>query len=125
MTGQQSVSGLDNPERCRLNSNDPSGLRQVAGDVGDVAWRRTAPFSVLRRVIGSISQRMLTLSSVRIEQDGLIKRVMTPSVPPRFDFELTTSSAASVSRRAGPDHRARVYVQSSHTAFESALTKLG
>lgn len=46
-------------------------------------------FSELRRDLPSISQRMLTLSLRSLERDGLIKRTVTPTVPPRVDYELT------------------------------------
>ncbi len=46
-------------------------------------------FSELRRAIEGISQRMLTLTLRGLERDGLIRRTVTPSSPPRVDYELT------------------------------------
>ena len=46
-------------------------------------------FSELKREIDGISQRMLTLSLRGLERDGLINRHVTPSIPPRVDYELT------------------------------------
>jgi DNA-binding HxlR family transcriptional regulator len=46
-------------------------------------------FNELRRALGSISQRMLTLTLRALERDGLVLRTVTPSVPPRVDYELT------------------------------------
>lgn len=46
-------------------------------------------FSELRRGIDGISQRMLTLTLRNLERDGFISRKVTPSVPPRVDYELT------------------------------------
>ena len=46
-------------------------------------------FSELKREIDGISQRMLTLSLRGLERDGLISRHVTPSIPPRVDYELT------------------------------------
>ena len=46
-------------------------------------------FNELRRDIPSISQRMLTLSLRGLERDGLVSRTVTPSIPPRVDYELT------------------------------------
>ena len=46
-------------------------------------------FSELKREIDGVSQRMLTLSLRGLERDGLISRRVTPSIPPRVDYELT------------------------------------
>jgi DNA-binding HxlR family transcriptional regulator len=46
-------------------------------------------FSELKRAIDGISQRMLTLSLRGLERDGLVTRTVTPSIPPRVDYELT------------------------------------
>ena len=46
-------------------------------------------FSELKREIDGISQRMLTLSLRGLERDGLITRTVTPTIPPRVDYELT------------------------------------
>ena len=46
-------------------------------------------FNELRREIPSVSQRMLTLTLRNLERDGLVRRTVTPSIPPRVDYELT------------------------------------
>ena len=46
-------------------------------------------FNELKRDIGGISQRMLTLTLRNLERDGLITRTVFPTVPPRVDYELT------------------------------------
>ena len=46
-------------------------------------------FSELKRAIDGISQRMLTLSLRNLERDGLVSRHVTPTIPPRVDYELT------------------------------------
>jgi DNA-binding HxlR family transcriptional regulator len=43
----------------------------------------------LRREIPSVSQRMLTLTLRNLERDGLVSRTVTPTIPPRVDYELT------------------------------------
>ena len=40
-------------------------------------------FNELRRAIGGISQRMLTLTLRGLERDGLISRTVFPTIPPR------------------------------------------
>src|SRR3569623_1807510 len=47
-------------------------------------------FNELRREIPSVSQRMLTLTLRNLERDGLVSRTVTPTIPPRVDYELTT-----------------------------------
>jgi len=49
----------------------------------------TMRFSVLKRAIGDISQRMLAQTLRTLEQDGLLTRKVYPSVPPRVDYTLT------------------------------------
>jgi DNA-binding HxlR family transcriptional regulator len=46
-------------------------------------------FNELKRKIGGISQRMLTLTLRGLERDGLITRTVFPTIPPRVDYELT------------------------------------
>ena len=46
-------------------------------------------FNELKREIGGISQRMLTLTLRGLERDGLITRTMFPTIPPRVDYALT------------------------------------
>ena len=77
-----------------------AGCRNVApvlNRVGDkwsmliVMILSTGPrrFSELKREIDGISQRMLTLSLRGLERDGLLTRTVTPTIPPRVDYELT------------------------------------
>jgi len=46
-------------------------------------------FSELKRRIDGISQKMLTATLRDLEKDGFISRKVTPSIPPRVDYELT------------------------------------
>src|ERR1700749_4449328 len=46
-------------------------------------------FNELRRSIGGISQRMLTLTLRGLERDGLVTRTVFSTIPPRVDYELT------------------------------------
>jgi DNA-binding HxlR family transcriptional regulator len=47
-------------------------------------------FNELKREIGDISQRMLTLTLKGLEKDGLVTRTVFPTIPPRVDYELTS-----------------------------------
>ena len=51
-------------------------------------------FNELKRGIDGISQRMLTLTLRNMERDGLVTRTVTPSIPPRVDYELTDIGAS-------------------------------
>jgi DNA-binding HxlR family transcriptional regulator len=46
-------------------------------------------FNEIRRTIGNISQRMLTLTLRELERDGLVTRTVYPTVPPRVEYQLT------------------------------------
>ena len=46
-------------------------------------------FNEMRRAVSAISQRMLALTLRGLERDGLVTRTVTPSIPPRVDYELT------------------------------------
>lgn len=46
-------------------------------------------FNEIKRQVDGVSQRMLTLTLRGLERDGLVIRTVTPSLPPRVDYELT------------------------------------
>lgn len=71
-----------------------NGLLQRIGDkwtllVVEALGGGSKRFNQLRREIPSVSQRMLTLTLRNLERDGLVSRTVTPSIPPRVDYELT------------------------------------
>ncbi|MGT2493882.1 winged helix-turn-helix transcriptional regulator [Cupriavidus basilensis] len=47
-------------------------------------------FNELKRKIGGISQRMLTLTLRGLERDGLVTRTVHATIPPRVDYALTS-----------------------------------
>jgi DNA-binding HxlR family transcriptional regulator len=77
-------------ESCKLVS-------EILGRIGDkwsvlvVMSLKDGPlrFSEIRRAIPGVSQRMLTLTLRGLERDGLVSRKVTPTIPPRVDYELT------------------------------------
>jgi DNA-binding HxlR family transcriptional regulator len=83
-------SNLEVAEDCRAVS-------EVLARIGDkwtvlvVSALGEGPkrFNELRRALGSISQRMLTLTVRGLERDGLVTRTVFPTIPPRVDYELT------------------------------------
>lgn len=53
--------------------------------LGDEALR----FNELKRRIGGISQRMLTLTLRTLERDGMVIRTVYATVPPQVEYALT------------------------------------
>jgi DNA-binding HxlR family transcriptional regulator len=77
--------------------SDCQAVNAVLGRVGD-KWSvliisrlgdGTFRFNELKRMVGGISQRMLTLTLRGLERDGLVTRTVFPTVPPRVEYELT------------------------------------
>ena len=86
-------------ERPHLNpeSADCRAVNTVLARVGD-KWSvliivmlgdGTKRFNEIKRMVGGISQRMLTLTLRGLERDGLVTRTVFPTIPPRVDYELT------------------------------------
>src|SRR5258708_28205913 len=46
-------------------------------------------FNEIKRTVGGISQRMLTLTLRGLERDGLVTRTVYPTIPPHVDYDLT------------------------------------
>ena len=97
MTGKNPQEGtfgipgtLHVPDDCRAVSEVLSRVGDkwtilVVGELGQSPKR----FNEIRRALGSISQRMLTLTLRGLERDGLVTRTVFPTIPPRVDYELT------------------------------------
>ena len=48
-------------------------------------------FAEIRDLLPGVSEKVLTGQLRRLEQDGVLRRRVTPSVPPRVDYELTAA----------------------------------
>jgi len=78
-------------------SEDCRGVSAVLARVGDkwsvliIMLLGDGPkrFNEIKRTVGGISQRMLTLTLRGLERDGLVTRTVFPTIPPRVDYELT------------------------------------
>jgi DNA-binding HxlR family transcriptional regulator len=79
-------------------SEDCRAVSSVLARVGD-KWSvliivllgdGTKRFNEIKRMVGGISQRMLTLTLRGLERDGLVTRTIFPTIPPRVDYELTS-----------------------------------
>jgi len=95
-------------------SEDCRAVSSVLARVGD-KWSvliimllgdGTKRFNEIKRMVGGISQRMLTLTLKGLERDGLVTRTVFPTIPPRVDYELTNLGrslrAAATSILAAP-----------------------
>ena len=51
----------------------------------------TKRFAEIRDLLPGVSEKVLTAQLRRLEQDGVLRRRVTPSVPPRVDYELTAA----------------------------------
>jgi DNA-binding HxlR family transcriptional regulator len=78
-------------------SSDCTAVNDILSTIGDkwtvliVVTLSKGPmrFSEIRRAVGGISQRMLTLTLRGLERDGFATRTVFPTVPPRVDYALT------------------------------------
>ena len=84
------------PPNAHLES-DCRGPASILARVGDkwsvfvIVLLGNGPrrFNEIKRMVGGISQRMLTLTLRGLERDGLVTRTVFPTIPPRVDYELT------------------------------------
>lgn len=78
-----------------VGNHDPAPLRNRSSATGVALFARwyytTAlrRFNELKRLIGGVTQRMLTLTLRQLERNGLVSRTVFPTIPPRVDYELT------------------------------------
>src|ERR1700736_2729973 len=78
-------------------SEDCRNLSSILARVGDkwtvliVVLLGDGPkrFNEIKRMVGGISQRMLTFTLRGLERDGLVTRTAFPTTPQRGDYELT------------------------------------
>ncbi|GAA2048396.1 helix-turn-helix domain-containing protein [Nocardiopsis rhodophaea] len=94
----------------------------VIATLGDGPLR----YSELRRRIGTVSQRMLTLTLRNLERDGLVRRTVTPETPPRVDYALT-EVGSTLHERLAPliewAEENHPHIAASRERFDSALKR--
>lgn len=110
--------------------------REILDRVGD-KWSvlvivslgtRGQRFSDLKRALDGISQRMLTLTLRGLERDGLVRRTVRPTNPPRVDYDLTPLGRTllepvTVLAVWAGGHRAEVY--QARAAFDASAARTG
>jgi len=82
----------------KYSTSQECPLRSILNRVGD-KWSiliinvlgecGTMRFNEINTMIGSISQKMLTVSLKTLEADGLISRKVYPQIPPKVEYTLT------------------------------------
>lgn len=94
---ERTATAPSNSRVSDIESHDCRAVSGILGRIGD-KWsvliiqrlgEGPRRFNEIKRIIGGISQRMLTLTLRNLERDGLVSRTVTPSVPPRVDYALT------------------------------------
>ncbi|MGV9450851.1 winged helix-turn-helix transcriptional regulator [Streptomyces sp. NPDC003635] len=85
--------------------DDDCGIREVLDRLGD-RWtvlvvveltKGSRRYGELERAIPGISQRMLSLTTKRLCRDGLVERIVHPTLPPQVEYRLT-AMGGSLSR---------------------------
>ncbi|MEU9730372.1 helix-turn-helix domain-containing protein [Streptomyces sp. NPDC048002] len=88
------VGGAPAPGPC---GDDDCGIREVLDRLGD-RWtvlvvvelaKGSRRYGELERAVPGISQRMLSLTTKRLCRDGLVERIVHPTLPPQVEYRLT------------------------------------
>lgn len=114
------------PEDCRAVSEVLSRVGDkwtilVVSELGNGPKR----FNEIRRALGSISQRMLTLTLRGLERDGFVTRTVFPTIPPRVDYELTKLGRSLLEPVSGIGlwaRQNRAAIEAARQRFDAAAT---
>lgn len=82
----------------KYNSDVNCPVRTVLDKIGD-KWsvlvilllkeEKVLRFNEMNKMIGDISQKMLTVTLRSLEADGLVQRTIYPVIPPKVEYKLT------------------------------------
>lgn len=64
----------------------------------------TIRFNHLHEMIGDISQKMLTVTLKKLQEDGLVSRKMYQEIPPRVEYALTDRGESLLPHLIGLEH---------------------
>jgi DNA-binding HxlR family transcriptional regulator len=96
ITEDQSVKMLEDYKN--FDKSIPCPVRNVMDRIGDkwavlvittLGEKGTLRFNQLHEMIGDISQKMLTVTLKKLQEDGLVSRKMFQEIPPRVEYTLT------------------------------------
>lgn len=83
-------------------------------------------FTELERAVKGISRRMLTLTLRKLERDGLLRRTVYPTVPPKVEYELTEMARelrATLSALTTWAERHRADIAAARIAYDDAASE--
>lgn len=88
---------LPTPPQQPGTSADCRPISQMLGRIGDkwtimtitMLLKGPTRFNQLRRMIGGVSQQMLTRTLRALETDGLVSRQVYPTIPPQVEYSFT------------------------------------
>ena len=107
-------------------------VSELLGRVGDkwtvlvVKELQAGPcrFNALKRQVGGISQQMLARTLRMLERDGMVARLVHPTVPPQVEYELTElghSLSGPVLALAAWAFANLPEIEANRTAYDEAL----
>lgn len=73
-------------------------------------------YSEIFRLVGGVSQRMLTLTLKGLERDGLVSRTVYPTIPPRVEYELTARGRSLIE----PLHALMSWAQANRAGIDAS-----
>lgn len=117
------------PEEADLRRAD-SLAREIFSDIAnkwafliiETLGERTLRFSELRNEIEGISHKMLTQNLRMLERNGLVRRKVHPTVPPRVEYSLTEPGQAlraTVDGMCGWTHQYLGHIEAARRCFDA------
>jgi len=94
---KREASTIGQPQLAEQEDGNCKAITELLTRVGDTWTMQTiralgegpARFNALRRRIGDISQKMMTVTLRRLERDGFVSRKVIPANPPQVEYALT------------------------------------
>jgi DNA-binding HxlR family transcriptional regulator len=109
------------PTRRVLHTIADKWTPLVVGALADGTKR----FSAIRRILGGVSQKMLTQTLRGLERDGIVERRVFAEVPPRVEYSLTPLGRTLIEPLAAIRTWAETHIQdveAAQTAYDERET---